>query len=139
MTKAKSKIKPKAQAKKIKPESFKSILNKVVKFLNDAGPESKKLWDVLTALRGPDDSCFNTKDATTAVVRHTIGLSGRTGSDLNSTYHGYAVKPDNTQYSHRRKELESGLARLLPGHFRDHILAAFNALDLKWNDVNEAK
>ena len=31
--------------------------------------EASKLWDILTALRGPDDTDLSLKEATTAVIR----------------------------------------------------------------------
>ena len=55
--------------------SVRGVLDMVVSVLN--GPvrsRAGQLWDVLTALRGPDSDDYKLKDLTTATIRHAIGL-----------------------------------------------------------------
>ena len=56
-------------------EPWQLELERTVHFLNTASDvQSRKLWAVLTALRGPDSDIGNDKYSTTAVIRHAIGL-----------------------------------------------------------------
>jgi hypothetical protein len=49
-------------------------LKAVVEVLNHDDDDSRLLWHILTALRGPDNSDKNLKEATTARLRHAIGI-----------------------------------------------------------------
>ena len=100
-------------------ETFKTMLPKIVRFLND-NPEGHKLWCVLTALRGPDDG--KGKNATTAVIRHAIGIK----------YSIFAtVLPDDEIAATFRKQTN------LDFHFACHAKDAFSVLGLNWESVNK--
>lgn len=86
--------------------------------------ERQKLWNVMTALRGPDNHDDDLKTATTCIVRYAVF-----GNETSVQRHGY-VNYDNTSHLTRRKSF------IVNPHFRGHITAAFRALDLKWDEVN---
>lgn len=110
-----------------------NLVKDIVEFLTtdiDCHPERSELWDILTALRGPDFSDWNgeTKAATTAVIRYKLGL--RDGENAA----GAICEPDSPKKVEFRKNLiVSGAS----WHFVSHAQNAFNALDLKWNELNE--
>src|SRR5208337_448887 len=66
-----------------------AVLSQLVNFLNtEQSGDAQKLWNILTALRGPDAhtlvvwrdgarSAGAVKLATTAVIRHALGLNGK--------------------------------------------------------------
>jgi hypothetical protein len=66
-------------ALKGKDRSAKLMLEQIVKFLQTDDQESENLWNILTALRGPDIDSGNlqedVKNRTTARIRGTIGLN----------------------------------------------------------------
>lgn len=104
--------------------------------------ERKFLWDVVTALRGPDLGTRAVKDATTGVIRwHVFGPSaGVTRINLNDTEvaqhekYGCLYGPDSVAHLEVRKSL---ISETDMHHFRQHASDAFEALGLKWNAVNE--
>ena len=88
--------------------------------------ERKKLWDVLTALRGPDDGSESLKDATTAVIRwHVFGKTVVPGEPI--------INQDCEFFAQLRK---SGKTALLL-HFWNHVWSAFDALGLSMTEVNK--
>lgn len=114
-----------------------SILSDITKFMNGADPdwsqtindtEGGKLWSILTALRGPDkdDGLGMLKAATTAVIRHRIGLA-------KNNYGGAIVNPDSEAYAQYRQTQarDDGTS-----HFITHAQLAFEALGLKWDELN---
>lgn len=109
----------------MKPETRK-VLQDVVEFLNTFSPEAKKLWWVLTALRGPDNESVGMKGATTAVIRYAVGLDDEVGN--GATVHGdLATGPEL-----RAKLNDNGREY----HFKIHNRMAFEALGLSWEDRN---
>jgi hypothetical protein len=112
--------------RKPKVEPWRAELARIVKFLNKNTDGSKALWDVLSALRGPDSCSDAEKDATTAVVRHTIGL--------NRYLFGLIVDPDRAD----NIDMRAGW-KFRSSHFQSHAKQAFDALDLKWTELNEAR
>lgn len=114
------------------------------------------LWSILTALRGPDvvlnsDEAktfgFNEsrlKEATTAVIRHELyrGVERR-----ESRPNGAIINPDSEAHRAVREAAWKACtdAALTSGgngykylwHFTVHAKAAFLALGLKWDEVNE--
>lgn len=88
--------------------------------------EALKLWDVLSALRGPDNEDRRQKDCTTAVIRYKLFGS------LKPANQGFLViKKDSSARCNMRKNLN------FPPHFYRHAANAFNALGMKWNKVNK--
>src|SRR5574341_1987477 len=88
--------------------------------------EQRRLWNVLTALRGPDiaDDNENIKTATTAVIRHAAF-----GPDSRVRDFGY-VNPDSPEQRDRRLNIPRD-------HFWDHATLAFEALGFVWEAVNK--
>lgn len=126
----------KSPAKEIDP-----ILAQVVKYLNK-GTDAKSLWDVLTALRGPDakidglpDTIIHTgfsmdevKDATTCVLRYALGLQYGIKNGHGDSY-WFSLHPDSKKLAEYRKTIPYG-------HFRNHAEDAFRALGLSWSKIN---
>lgn len=96
--------------------------------LSDVGPQ---LWDVLSALRGPDVKHYDYKHATTEILRSAAfpSLPYRR-IDLPATF-AYA---DKAPLATTRVELAQDNQHY---HFREHALKAFDALGLKWSEVND--
>lgn len=96
------------------------------------------LWWVLSALRGPDtDEDYGMlKGATTAVIRHKIGLKDE--SDDGDTCYPFTVHGDSALYLDvRLKNSYSNTDEWKIPHFIRHAKAAFMVLGLKWEEVNE--
>ena len=75
-------------------EPWQLELERTVHFLNTAtDTQSRKLWAVLTALRGPDSENFDEKDSITAVILHAIGLRAR------AYVAGAVVSADSAEYA----------------------------------------
>lgn len=58
-------------------KTAREMLLEITDFLNHGnGQEAKKLWDVLSAFRGPDNENYNDnlKDKTTAIIRRVSGI-----------------------------------------------------------------
>lgn len=127
-----------------RPEGWKQetwdALMSIVAIINNETDQSRRLWNVISALRGPDVKHFKTSDnvddgrnysdaysikqATTAVVRKAVGLS----------YDYLDVKTDREDYASLRQEM----SKFEPGgHFFDHLTAAFSDLGLVWTDTND--
>lgn len=83
-----------------------------------------EMWDVLTALRGPDDQNFNKKRCTTAVIRKAVFPHN---IPAMSRYDTRASADD------RRNIYKYG------DHFISHTKSAFLALGLNWNTHNPEK
>lgn len=97
--------------------------------------EARRLWHILTALRGPDHlSPFSPesdalKDATTSLIRQRVfgGIVRQLGC--------LTPKPD----SEKLVAIRSGASTIKwvsHGHFGLHASLAFDALGLKWYKVN---
>lgn len=72
------------------PSTARAALEGVVAVLNGGGRESSLLWDILTALRGPDDGSDTLKDVTTAPLRGLIGMKSHPNAIvLNNVPLGY--------------------------------------------------
>jgi hypothetical protein len=108
---------------KKRDKSLREMLDTIDGFL--ATKEGKNLWYILTALRGPDfevQADF-AKDSTTAIIRrHALPRTG-----YGTTHR------DEFVFATWRKEKIDGDSF----HFFTHAQAAFVALGLKWNEVNE--
>ena len=59
--------------------NVRQLLDTIVTVLNGPRTEAKQLWNVLTALRGPDSDSSYLKDLTTARIRGAIGLKDGNG------------------------------------------------------------
>lgn len=106
--------------------------------------ERKKVWDVLTALRGPDgvhDADDLLKQSTTCVIRRR--LFGDALSRLDPLGYPYAAQNGDTPARAAQRatcDLESvpvsAASKHPHAHFIRHAQRAFRALGLKWTSVN---
>lgn len=123
------------QTKQSEPElpEWRQELERIVKFLNRNDVESRKLWWILSALRGPDkdenydseELPYPTKYSTTAVIRNAIGLVPLQIAYVNCE--------DSTAKVDFRKSLT---AQQYDEHFFDHAVSAFAVLGLDWEKLN---
>jgi hypothetical protein len=94
--------------------------------------QSGDLYDILTALRGPDtnDTRFNDlKIPITTIVRYAVCKKSK------AHFKGL-IENDTEQKAKMRVDVYSEL-RHTHGHFLDHAKAAFHALGLSWDKVND--
>jgi hypothetical protein len=123
----------------MKPE-LRKVLNTIDNYLatGDQG-DSRALWNILSALRGPDKLYpevnkyyLSVKDVTTSVIRaaafpKTAALSHRDGGRVRAS-----MMPDDFKYARVRTD------RDFPSdHFTGHARSAFRALGLDWNNQNK--
>lgn len=125
--------------------SWKKVLRLLVEYLNanthegetldgwmEGNNDQKCLWWVLTALRGPDynaswnENALRDKESTTAVIRQMIGLRRGVGN-------GATVNADSVVHTNWRNQLA-----VMGGsyHFKMHVINAFKALGLSWDEQN---
>ena len=83
---------------------------------------SEDLWDVLSALRGPDVRNHDLKMATTAVIRDAAFPNHPT------TLRSFYGKDSRKRVIRRNKMFKK---RENCRHFREHVFAAFEALRLR--------
>lgn len=100
--------------------------------------EQCKLWDILTALRGPDNGRDDVKNATTAIIRAAV-FGAEAGTQLAER--AFVKFQDETEYVEMRTHLTDSLEKdkLVDTqyHFYDHAIQAFRALGLSWLQSNE--
>jgi hypothetical protein len=87
--------------------------------------ERKKLWNVLSALRGPDNEDGAAKLACVSQIRRAV--AGQSFTDFGA-YHRF----DSAEDAKIRSKMTNC-------HFKLHMQAAFEALGLHWYDVNRPK
>lgn len=92
---------------------------------------SRELWDILTALRGPDDCDELDKEATTGVIRWALlGYdAGEEDEGEKRVFWSSVFAPDSKEKAAHRRNMDRT-------HFSQHALRAFEALGLKWREVN---
>lgn len=130
-------------------KTMNDMLAVVRQFYGDKGidpAEKKKLWDVLSALRGPDEAeirgfyAYDVKEATTTVIRDAV-LGGSTSEAGLAVWEYASIDRDFSGAKDRRTTIMPEYA-LPPGvdkrphHFLGHARNAFDALGLKWDEVN---
>ena len=100
----------------------------------------RQLWDVLTALRGPDDACVSSvvKEATTGVVRYAVlGPTFRHCREGEFIFNGAIYGWDLPVYVEVRTKMEVEVNHFNHfNHFYHHAKWAFEALGLSWDQVN---
>ena len=112
----------------------KKLLNQIDTYLS-TDERAAELWDILTALRGPDpDHWDKDKTATTAVIRYTA--LPKTAATADPSW-PYASRISAEVYQgYTKSSVEQ--RKLLPrGHFSVHAHRAFKALGLDWDKENK--
>lgn len=109
------------------------LLQKIVERINSS--TDGEFWDVISALRGPDMSNCNTlKYATTAVIRKKLGISENAGLSSYKDYpSAVQVRIKFSDNTIKNNSSDPSLSY----HFLNHAQNAFNALCLKWDEVND--
>jgi hypothetical protein len=109
------------------PKTAKEMLALLDTFLSDADlTESKKLWDVMTALRGPDNKSDTFKDHYTIPVRVAAfpKLAAMNGRETGSIFYTF-----DDQHGYRPDSKDGGYGSPLE-HFVQHAHKAAFALEL---------
>lgn len=130
--------KKQTKARSRKPTTCKEMLKIIREFFDDPHDlyveddnagfiERKKLWDILCALRGPDNHNSPLKSSTTAVIRMAA---------LGKHSHPVCVA-DFAEDEKRSVSLRKTLHGEIEDHFNWHAWMAFEALGLKWDELNE--
>lgn len=116
---------------KVQPETVKEVLEIIDAFLMRDDHESRDLWRILTALRGPDNDDERLKKTTTAVIR-----SKAFPRCHNKFSQGGAFYSVNGAIFAKREQLEAGVDHTILGsienggwHFASHIESAESALN----------
>jgi hypothetical protein len=96
---------------------------------------ARKLWNILSALRGPDNASVFIKDATTGVIRRQAFPKTFKGNFGDSYLHrnlalSYTDDPGKVVF--RRDFMKQD-------HFGGHVIKAFNSLGLNFDAVNPDK
>jgi len=112
----------------VKPKTLRAALNQIQDML-DGQEYSAALWNVLVALRGPDSRNRKIKNATTALIR-TTAFPKQPCLERSV----FAVADSPRLAKRRRKMLRKEKDF---NHFREHVIDAFAALDLKLEETNE--
>jgi hypothetical protein len=121
--------------------SAKSLLKEIVEFLNYSS-EGRSMWQILTALRGPDNNSDEIKEKTTQRFRHQLGIQSRNGGGaLTSEQPIDLVAPLDTSnvFSSLQGQTDYLKDRLpvdVQWHFMQHFIQGVNALR-SLGDLNE--
>jgi hypothetical protein len=100
-------------------------VRRVIRKLLNRKLTEQQIWDVLSALRGPDDDTEVFKTATTEVIRWKLGFK-------KEIY--FNTSPDSDPKVYTRKNMSASSAGY---HFYSHALKAFTALGLEWDSLNK--
>jgi len=98
-----------------KDAELRALLKKIVTTINRSDRNAKHLWDILSALRGPDSGNGYNKTRTTERIRHTLGFKPSM----------FFTDTDPLIYD---SELHTTIAKEEGDHFADHIASAVDAL-----------
>lgn len=109
------------------PKNLRQALDIIEELLSEHD-YSSPLWDVLTALRGPDSGDDSVKYATTCVIRTAAFPSHPYGSNGSLYFSDDATKV--------KKRIDLLAHNGDSAHFRRHLREAFDALDLKLREEN---
>lgn len=122
-------------------DELKKVFSPLWEYLEDGSPFETKdankysrnyVWDILSALRGPDSNDYILKSATTCVIRSYAGVPERNSQAI--------VHVDTEDAAEVRRSVDAGTHKHYGSapshHFILHAKKAFEALGLKWNEVN---
>ena len=91
--------------------------------------EQRKVWTVLTALRGPDfPGTYHVKSSVTTVIRRKLFGGGSGIGEFADMERDAKSSPSIRVSLQGKQEWE---------HFLRHAREAFRVLGLKWEEVNE--
>jgi hypothetical protein len=110
--------------------AVKEVLQPVVDFLNDESQLERvraELWDILSALRGPDSGNVQLKEQTTERIRYAIGLKGPEKFG-NSEQIGVAGKILISTNPLPEQEKAFFVAKAESEHFAHHVAEAIKAI-----------
>ncbi len=109
------------------PKTLRGALTQIEKMLTKKS-YSADLWDILSAIRGPDTRNKKLKHATTTIIR-SCAFPSRPCEERS--FYG--------EDSAKRAEIRTRLFKNKEdfNHFRQHCEAAFDALDLKLFEEND--
>lgn len=115
------------------------ILNKIDDILVKDDQASQQLWDVLSALRGPDNGSATEKTPTTCVLRgkafpKTLTRSMSNFQENIGGTHGALYERDRPGFAEDRRKIFYDYRK---GHFEQHTRRAFLALGLSWETSND--
>lgn len=97
--------------------AVRTLLKQMVNILNTGDENSKRLWDILSALRGPDaDNTYTLKKRTTARVRAVIGLKNGDRFIINSKL----VPAEDVRF----------VLKNATNHFQNHYQTAVEAIKI---------
>jgi hypothetical protein len=114
-----------------KIRTYETMAKRIRDFFADRGiprNEARKLWNVLSALRGPDSTDFYLKNCTTEVIRHR--LLGKRGGELCPSL----VSPDDEKKRDRRRDMFQKFSQF--DHFQRHARDAFKDMGMEWDKLN---
>lgn len=94
-------------------EEAKRRLDSLVEFLNEGSNGAQALWDILTALRGPDIGGQHTKKYITLPIRQVVGLKPFYAGEKHVKFRHAAMRADPH----------------VTMHFQSHISNAVQALE----------
>lgn len=114
---------------------LRKLLDQIDNYLStEEEDDSRALWAILSALRGPDDyDDVRYKDATTSVLR----AAAFPKTALVSSSVGGRVCASMVNDDAYRATFRGRLA--LRSHFITHAMGAFRALELRWGTDNSKK
>lgn len=124
-------MKTKSKTACIKPQTVREVLDIIDEFLW-SHPDRQNLWDILAALRGPDEGNTDLKLATTALIRgRAFPKTARLSSETGGYVHAAMVTKDTREGFRKTLDWMNVFA-----HFEQHVLSAFRALGLKFDERN---
>ena len=108
------------------PKTLRGALNQIQQLLTKQ-PYSADLWDILSAIRGPDSRNRKLKHATTTIIR-SAAFPKRPCEERS--FYG--------EDSAKRAEIRTRIFKSKgdQNHFRQHVVAAFASLQLNLYEVN---
>jgi hypothetical protein len=115
------------------PKTARDMLDTLDKFLATGQDEAKTLWDVLTALRGPDNGSDQAKEHATIPIRRAA--FPRTTEAYRHKGDVFYIGADFGYYEEPITEIE--LPPIVEDHLRFHVEYAAVALGLKTKERPE--
>lgn len=124
---------PARTARPVQTLSLNDMLQTLDRFmLKGRETDRRGFYDIITALRGPDAEVgefgdYAPKAAITQPLRYAVFKTGYPG------FRG-SISADTEEFAAKRREIGAvgGIY-----HYVSHAIAAFDAMGMKWNEVND--